>query len=95
MDALRLTRILKPPKQAIATFGSTTLHYVLLSMVPDRPDCCRLSGRRGDRHAQNSDPRILEEPLRGLWGRRPAYHEEIEKVYGEALRGLEYSFQTT
>jgi len=94
LEAMRRTRILKPPKHAIATFGSTTLRYVLLSIVPDQPDCCRL--REGEVTAQR--PKIL---TRDFWQNRfegfgedvQAYHEEIEKAYGEALKALEYTFK--
>ena len=55
MDALRQTRILKPPKLALSTFGTTTLRYILLSMVPDQPDYCRL--REGEVTAER--PKIL------------------------------------
>ena len=89
---MRRTRILKPPKHAIATFGTTTLSYVLLSMVPDQPDCCRL--REGEVTAER--PKILTPEF---WKNRfkasgtmpNAYHEELEKAYGESLKGLEYS----
>jgi hypothetical protein len=93
-DALRRTRILKPPKHAIATFGTTTLRYVLLSMVPNEPDCCRL--RAGEVTAER--PKILtpdfwKNRFEGFGEDARAYHEEMEKAYGEALRGLEYSFR--
>jgi len=94
LDAMRGTRILKPPKHAIATFGSTTLRYVLLSMIPDQPDCCRL--REGEVTAQRPailTPEFWKNRFEGFGDDVRAYHEEIEKNYGEALKGLEYSFR--
>src|ERR1017187_2009814 len=96
MDALRRTRILKPPKHAIATFGTTTLRYVLLSMVPDRPDYCRL--REGEVTAER--PRILtpefwKNRFEGFGEEAEAYREEIEKAYGQALKGLEYAYKNS
>jgi len=93
-EALRRTRIIKPPKLTIATFGTTTLHYVLLSLVPDQPDVCRL--REGEVTAER--PRILtpefwKNRFEGFGEDARSYHEEMEKAYGEALRGLEYSFR--
>jgi hypothetical protein len=94
MEAMRWTRILKPPKHAIATFGTTTLRYVLLSMVPDQPGCCRL--REGEVTAERPKiltPEFWKNRFEGFGEDARAYHEEMEKAYGEALRGLEYSFR--
>jgi len=93
-EALRRTRILKPPRHAIATFGTTTLRYVLLSLVPNQPDCCRL--REGEVTAARPKiltPEFWKNRFEGFGEDVRAYHEEMEKTYGEALRGLEYSFR--
>jgi len=94
LEAMRRTRILKPPKHAIATFGTTTLRYVLLSMVPNQPDCCRL--REGEVTAER--PKILtpdfwKNRFEGFGEEAQLFHEQIEKAYGEALKGLEYTFR--
>jgi hypothetical protein len=94
LEAMRGTRILKPPKHAIATFGTTTLRYVLLSMVPGEPACCRL--REGEVTADRPTimtPEFWKNRFEGFGDEVHAYREQIEKVYGEALRGLEYSFR--
>jgi hypothetical protein len=93
-DTLRKTRILKPPKHAIATFGTTSLRYVLLSMVPDEPDYCRL--REGDVTAERPKiltPDFLKNRFQGFGADAESYQEEFEKTYGDALRGLEYTFR--
>ena len=38
MEAMRRTRILRPPKHAMATFGTTAIRYVLLSVATGQPD---------------------------------------------------------
>src|SRR5438876_5781409 len=93
LEAMRRTRILRPPKHAIATFGTTTLRYVLLSGVPGEPDYCRL--REGEVTAQR--PKILTPEF---WKERFQGFEEpeevrdaFERMYGEALKGLEYQFK--
>src|SRR5689334_5668513 len=94
LEALRRTRILKPPKHAIATFGTTTMRYVLLSFVPDQPDYCRL--REGEVTAQRPKiltPEFWKNRFEGFGEASEAYREEIERTYGDALKGLEYSFR--
>jgi len=94
LDALRRTRIIKPPKHALSTFGSSTLRYVLLSTVSGQPDYCRL--REGEVTAER--PKILtpdfwKNRFEGFGDASESYRDEIEKAYGEALKGLEYSFK--
>jgi len=94
LEAMNRTRILKPPKHAIATFGTTTLRYVLLSIVPDQPDHCRL--REGEVTAER--PKILtpdfwKNRFEGFGEETQAYQEQIKEAYGEALKGLEYTFR--
>ncbi len=94
LDAMRHTRILKPPKHAIATFGTTTLRYVLLSMVPGEPDYCRL--REGEVTAERPKiltPEFWKNRFQGFDEVPEKLREEFEKMYGEALKGLEYSFR--
>jgi hypothetical protein len=94
MELLRGTRIIKPPKHALATFGTTTLRYVLLSALPGQPGCCRM--RRGEVTAER--PKILTPDLwkkrfEGFGEEAAAYQEQIEQLYGESLRALEYRFR--
>jgi hypothetical protein len=94
LQALRHTKILKPPKHAIATFGTTTLHYFLLSAIPGERAFCRL--RQGEVTAQR--PQILtadfwKNRFQGFGEEAEEVRDQIEKIYGEALKGLEYSFR--
>lgn len=93
-QTLQETKILRPPKHTLATFGTTTLRYVMVSTVPDRPDCCRL--REGDVTAQR--PNILTQDFwkkrfEGFGDDQEDYRRHIERFYGDALRGLEYTFR--
>lgn len=93
-DALQKTRILRPPKHQLATFGTTTLHYVLLSAVENNPSVCRL--REGDVTAQRPTiltPETFKKRFEGFGEDFEAYQESIERVYGMTLRGLEYTFK--
>jgi hypothetical protein len=94
IDAMRRTRIIKPPKHTIATFGTTTLRYVLLSLVADQPEYCRL--REGEVTAQRPQimtAEFLKERFQGFGEESDRYRDHLEKVYGDQLKGLEYSFR--
>lgn len=94
IDAMRHTRILRAPKHAISTFGTTTLRYVLLSFVTDQPACCRL--REGEVTAERPQiltPEFWKNRFEGFGDDLAAYGEEIDRVYGDSLKGLEYRFK--
>lgn len=93
-QVLQGTKILRPPRHTLATFGTTTLHYVMLSEISDAGHQCRL--RQGCVTAER--PRILTPDL---WKKRfEGFGEDVEEykglmdqLYGEAYRGLEYTFK--
>src|SRR5579862_7347096 len=92
-QALQGTKILRPPKHTLATFGTTTLRYVLLSSVPQQPEACRL--RQGDVTAQRPQiltPDLWRKRFDGFGEDQEAYQHLLERLHGEALRGLEYTF---
>lgn len=92
--ALQSTRILRPPKHTLSTFGTTTLRYVLLSAVPDRDDACRL--REGEVTAQRPQiltPELWKKRFEGFGEDQEAYGRHLETLYGEAFRALEYQFR--
>src|SRR5437879_201979 len=94
LQALRHTKILKPPKHTIATFGTTTLRYILLSIVPGDPASCRL--RQGEVTAQRPQiltPGFWKNRFQGFGDEAEQFREGIEKTYGDNLKGLEYSFR--
>lgn len=87
-------KIIKPPKHTLSTFGTTALRYVLLSALPDQPESCRV--REGEVTAER--PKILtpdfwKKRFQGFGEESDAYQEQIEKLYGDSLRGLHYAFR--
>jgi hypothetical protein len=94
LQALRHTKILKPPKHTIATFGTTTLRYILLSMIPADPTSCRL--RQGEVTAERPQiltPESWKSRFEGFGEDTEELRNQIEKAYGEDLKGLEYNFR--
>ncbi len=94
IDALKKTRILRPPKHAIATFGTTTLRYVLLSLASGQPDYCRV--REGEVTAERPKiltPEFWKNRFEGFGEEVAAYQDEISRTYGDALKALEYQFR--
>lgn len=92
-DLMRKTRILRPPKYTLATFGTTTLRYVLLSTPSEMQNACRL--REGQVTAQRPKiltPGVLQERFQGFGEDADQYQRHLNQAYGEALRGLEYTF---
>jgi len=94
VEALRQTRILRPPKHSLSTFGSTGVRYVLLSGLTDLPERCRI--REGEVKAERPKiltPDIWKERFQGFGENASDYQEAFEQSYGDAFRGLEYSFR--
>src|SRR5436190_19796000 len=94
LNVMNKTKILRPPKHTLATFGTTTLNYVLLSEIPNTENQCRL--RQGDVTAQR--PQILTPDLwrrrfEGFGEEQEAYGRQLERHYGKVLQGLEYTFR--
>lgn len=72
------------------------MRYVLLSFVTDAPGCCRL--REGEVTAERPKiltPEFWKNRFEGFGEELKAHREEIDQVYGEALKGLEYRFRNT
>ncbi|MFA5976270.1 MAG: hypothetical protein WC859_08935 [Elusimicrobiota bacterium] len=93
-QTLQETKILRSPKHNLATFGTTTFHYVLLSSVTDPSETCRL--REGDVTAQRPKiltPDLWQKRFEGFGQDQDAYRRQMERLYGEALRALEYTFR--
>jgi len=90
--ALRSTRILRPPKHHLSTFGSTTMRYVLLSETPTETKTCRV--REGEVMAER--PQILsaeafKERFSGFGDNEDV--AQFEETYGQTLHALEYRFK--
>jgi hypothetical protein len=91
---LRGTKILRPPKYLLATFGTTTLNYVLLSEMPHLQNQCRLrEGKVTAQRPQILTPDLWKKRFEGFGDEAEAYQEMMDKTYGEAFRALEYTFK--
>lgn len=93
-EILQSTKIIRPPKHMLATFGPTTLRYVLLSDLPQQPGYCRL--REGEVVAQRPaimHPEALKKHFEGFGEDAAEFEEQFARHYGDSLRGLEYTFR--
>lgn len=94
LQAMNRTKILRPPQHTLATFGTTSLHYVLLSELPDTPDQCRLrEGRVTAQRPQILTPDLWRKRFEGFGEDTEHYRSLMDQMFGEALRGLEYTFK--
>jgi hypothetical protein len=94
LNAMNRTKILLPPRHTLATFGSTTLNYVLLSEMPDSIHVSRL--RTGKVIAQRPHiitPDVWRKRFEGFGEETETYKGIMDQTFGEALRGLEYTFK--
>jgi len=92
--ALESIRIVRPPKQHLATFGSTMLHYVLLSTPEGQAQTCRV--REGTVMADRPQiltPELMKERFTGFGEEAESYAEHMSRLYGASLRALEYRFR--
>jgi hypothetical protein len=94
LNVMNKTKVLRPPKHTLATFGTTVFDYVLLSPVPDAENRCRL--REGQVTAQRPQiitPDLWKKRFEGFGDESDLYKGAIDQTYGEAFRGLEYTFK--
>lgn len=92
--AIEKTQVIVAPEQNIATFGSTSFHFYLISELMDRVDQIRI--RNGKIHAER--PQILTPEhfsrllLEGFGDKAQRYAEQLrERLHNTAL--LRYGFQ--
>lgn len=93
-QALDATRILRPPKHRLATFGTTTMNYVLVSLPPGDVKASRIrEGAVTAERPQILTPDLIRERFSGFGEEGAQYQEHLQRLYGVALRGLEYRFR--
>jgi hypothetical protein len=88
------SQVVRPPKHHLATFGSTSIEYILVTDVPGFTDRSRL--RFGDVTTQKPAiimPHTLSEKFEGFGDGANEYINWLVSQYGEALSGLEYQFK--
>jgi hypothetical protein len=93
-QAMAAIQILRPPKNHLATFGTTTLNYVLLSIPEEEPLACRV--RQGSVTAERPQiltPDLWKERFDGFGEDASDYAEHMNRLYGARLRALEYRFR--
>ena len=87
-------QIVRPPRHRLATFGSTTIDYFLITEVAGFTDRARV--RMGIVTAERPaiiTPEALRQQFQGFGESGQNYAEWLINHYGEALRGLEYRFR--
>lgn len=90
----RQTKVLRPPKHLLATFGNTTIQYYILSEIVGQEKQCRLrEGQVTAERPQILTPDVLRERFEGFGAEAPQYTDWLFEKYGEALRALEYRFK--
>ncbi len=98
--ALRRTRVVRPPRQALSTFGTTAIHYYLVTApvytdVPGLNHQDETVVREGTVHAER--PQVVTPYYlmrhEGFGENASRYLEEIMSEYGPDAPGLLYSYR--
>lgn len=91
---LRETRLIRPPKKLLATFGATRIQYHLVSPVEDLPNRTRLrEGWVVSERPQILTPDTLRERFEGFGEDAREFSDWISQHFRELLRALEYRFK--
>lgn len=91
---LRQTRVVRPPKHLLATFGATRIEYHLVSPVAGAPAKTRLrEGLVVSERPKILTPDALKERFEGFGDDAAAFREFLDARYAELLRALEYRFR--
>jgi hypothetical protein len=94
LNVMNKTQILRPPRHTLATYGTTTLHYVFLSEIPNAENQCRLrEGRVTAQRPQIITPDIWRKRFDGFGEDAEMYRGMMDELFGDAFRGLEYTFK--
>src|SRR3954471_14667985 len=94
LNAMNRTKILRPPQHTLATFGTSSFHYVLLSEIPETEKQCRLrEGRVTAQRPQIITPDLWRKRFEGFGEESENYKQVMDQLFGDALRGLEYTFK--
>jgi hypothetical protein len=94
LNVMNKTKILRPPKHTLATFGTTTFSYVLLSEIPELKGQCRLrQGRVTAQRPMILTPDLWRKRFEGFGDDSENYKNAMDQLFGESLRGLEYTFK--
>ena len=93
---LRQTAVLRAPRRALSTFGSTSIEYHLISPVEDLKDRTRLrQGRVLSQKPQILTPESFAERFEGFGAKSSEFAQWIQSSYRDLLRAIEYNFKNT
>ncbi len=96
--AIRHTEILRPPKQSLATFGTTNIHYYLVTepvyaeVVKDVTETVVREGRVTAQRPRIVTPYYLSQ-LEGFSPDAKRYFDALIKTYGSNAPGLLYIYK--
>ncbi|MBI4180297.1 MAG: hypothetical protein HY528_00005, partial [Chloroflexi bacterium] len=97
-DAVRHTEILRAPKQSLYTFGSSTIHYYLVTepayseLVRSSPETVIREGRVIAERPKIVTPYYLSR-FEGFSLEARRYFEEFAEEHGAGVRGLFYTYK--
>ncbi len=91
---IKHTKILKAPKQRLATFGGTVVRYYLISELMDKVNKVRIrEGRVVAEKPKIVVPHYLLDVFEGWDEEVREYAERAFEEYGENIKGLGYKFK--
>lgn len=91
---LGATRLLRPPRKLLSTFGATRIRYHLVSPVDDMPHKTRLrEGEVVSERPQILTPELLRDRFEGFGDDAREFADWIGQRYQDLLRALEYRFK--
>jgi len=97
-EAVRLTQILRPPKRSLATFGTTNIHYYLVTepayseLVESGNETVVREGKVIAERPRIVTPYYLSH-LEGFSSEAKRYLDMLTKTYGANAPGLFYSYK--
>lgn len=90
---LRETKLVRPPKRLLSTFGATRIEYHLVSPVEGTPSKTRLrEGMVVSDRPKIMTPDAFKERFEGF-GDESDFRQYLDSRYAELLRALEYTFK--
>src|SRR4051812_43159881 len=94
LNIMNKTKILRPPKHTLATFGTTTFRYLLLSEISEPESQVRLrEGRVTAQRPAIITPDLWRKRFEGFGDDTENYKGMMDQLFGDALRALEYTFK--
>lgn len=88
------TRLVRPPKRLLSTFGATRIEYHLVSPLEGAAGKSRLrEGTVVSERPKILTPEALRERFEGFGDDAAEFREFLDERYAELLRALEYRFK--